>query len=91
MTHPTKAICPILLEDYRKITLEKKVLQRNLVKRTVSLSNPFDRFLFERKSNLSQELLTEQTFHTLGNIFFWKLFENIHLTFASEKHFQERD
>ncbi|XP_070540424.1 integrator complex subunit 11-like isoform X2 [Ptychodera flava] len=24
MTHPTKAICPILLEDYRKITVEKK-------------------------------------------------------------------
>ncbi|XP_074883345.1 integrator complex subunit 11 isoform X2 [Buteo buteo] len=24
MTHPTKAICPILLEDYRKITVDKK-------------------------------------------------------------------
>lgn len=24
MTHPTKAICPILLEDYRKITVERK-------------------------------------------------------------------
>lgn len=24
MTHPTKAICPILLEDYRKITFERK-------------------------------------------------------------------
>eukprot|EP01119_Soliformovum_irregulare_P024145 TRINITY_DN8587_c0_g1_i1.p1 TRINITY_DN8587_c0_g1~~TRINITY_DN8587_c0_g1_i1.p1 ORF type:complete len:618 (-),score=188.31 TRINITY_DN8587_c0_g1_i1:202-1953(-) len=24
MTYPTKAICPILLEDYRKITVEKK-------------------------------------------------------------------
>ncbi|WAR13849.1 INT11-like protein [Mya arenaria] len=24
MTHPTKAICPILLEDYRKISVEKK-------------------------------------------------------------------
>ncbi|KAI9008926.1 integrator complex subunit 11 [Phycomyces nitens] len=24
MTHPTKAICPILLEDYRKIAVEKK-------------------------------------------------------------------
>ena len=23
MSHPTKAICPILLEDYRKITIEK--------------------------------------------------------------------
>ena len=24
MTHPTKAICPILLEDYRKITVDRK-------------------------------------------------------------------
>lgn len=24
MTHPTKAICPILLEDFRKITVDKK-------------------------------------------------------------------
>ncbi|KJE94421.1 integrator complex subunit 11 [Capsaspora owczarzaki ATCC 30864] len=24
MTHPTKAICPILLEDYRKLTVERK-------------------------------------------------------------------
>lgn len=24
MTHPTRAICPILLEDYRKITVERK-------------------------------------------------------------------
>ena len=24
MTYPTKAICPILLEDYRKITVERK-------------------------------------------------------------------
>ncbi|KAF9922575.1 Integrator complex subunit 11 [Linnemannia zychae] len=24
MTHPTKAICPLLLEDYRKITVERK-------------------------------------------------------------------
>ncbi|XP_074832076.1 integrator complex subunit 11 [Carettochelys insculpta] len=24
MTHPTKAICPILLEDYRKVTVDKK-------------------------------------------------------------------
>ena len=24
MTHPTKAICPILLEDYRRITVERK-------------------------------------------------------------------
>ena len=24
MTYPTKAICPILLEDYRKIAVEKK-------------------------------------------------------------------
>ncbi|KAK3843884.1 MAG: beta-lactamase-like protein [Linnemannia gamsii] len=24
MTHPTKAICPMLLEDYRKITVDKK-------------------------------------------------------------------
>jgi integrator complex subunit 11 len=24
MTHPTKAICPVLLEDYRKITVERK-------------------------------------------------------------------
>ncbi|CAD5123149.1 unnamed protein product [Dimorphilus gyrociliatus] len=24
MTHPTKAVCPILLEDYRKLTVEKK-------------------------------------------------------------------
>jgi integrator complex subunit 11 len=24
MTHPTKAICPILLEDYRKIAVERK-------------------------------------------------------------------
>jgi integrator complex subunit 11 len=24
MTHPTKAICPILLEDYRKITVERR-------------------------------------------------------------------
>ena len=24
MTHPTKAICPILLEDYRKIQVERK-------------------------------------------------------------------
>lgn len=24
MTHPTKAVCPILLEDYRKIIVEKK-------------------------------------------------------------------
>ena len=24
MTHPTKAIAPILLEDYRKITVERK-------------------------------------------------------------------
>lgn len=26
MTHPTKAICPILLEDYRKVSVEKKGL-----------------------------------------------------------------
>lgn len=24
MTHPTQAICPILLEDYRKIAVDKK-------------------------------------------------------------------
>lgn len=24
MTYPTKAICPILLEDYRKISVERK-------------------------------------------------------------------
>lgn len=24
MTHPTKAICPILLEDFRRITVDKK-------------------------------------------------------------------
>ncbi|KAF9415515.1 Integrator complex subunit 11 [Podila epigama] len=24
MTHPTKAICPLLLEDYRKVTVERK-------------------------------------------------------------------
>ena len=24
MTQPTKAICPILLEDYRKISVERK-------------------------------------------------------------------
>ena len=24
MTHPTKAICPILLEDFRKISVEKR-------------------------------------------------------------------
>lgn len=24
MTHPTKALCPILLEDYRRITVERK-------------------------------------------------------------------
>lgn len=24
MQHPTKAICPILLEDYRKIAVERK-------------------------------------------------------------------
>lgn len=24
MTHPTKAICPILLEDFRKISVDKK-------------------------------------------------------------------
>lgn len=24
MTHPTKALCPLLLEDYRRITVERK-------------------------------------------------------------------
>lgn len=29
--HPTKAICPILLEDYRKITVERKGSNRNAI------------------------------------------------------------
>ncbi|CAH1774605.1 unnamed protein product [Owenia fusiformis] len=46
MTHPTKAICPILLEDYRKITVDRKgetnfftsEMIKNCMKKTVAVN-----------------------------------------------------
>lgn len=46
MTHPTKAICPILLEDYRKVTVEHKgetnffnsEMIRSCMKKTIGVS-----------------------------------------------------
>ncbi|KAI0239920.1 hypothetical protein L0F63_002030 [Massospora cicadina] len=73
MTHPTKAICPILLEDYRRICVEKRGIKdfysaddiKNCVKKVTTV-------------NLKQTLVVEPGFeitsyyagHVLGAVMF---------------------
>ncbi|KAJ9049124.1 hypothetical protein DSO57_1027909 [Entomophthora muscae] len=73
MTHPTKAICPILMEDFRRVSVEKKGLRdtyssediKNCMKKVTTL-------------NLKQTLVVEKGFeitsyyagHVLGAVMF---------------------